>query len=94
VLLGDIVVAQQSKPMKTGEAFFISGNRDGGWHCSPRRQFLIFLEGEMEMGVGDGAKRKFFPGDVLLVEDTIGHGHNSRTKGWLALVVPWDNQKP
>jgi len=90
VMLGEMVVARQSKPMKTGESFFISGSKDGGWHCAPRRQFLIFLDGEMEMEVGDGERRKFLPGDVLLVEDTFGEGHNSFTKNWLALVIPWE----
>lgn len=48
------------------------------WHNAPNRQFIILLEGEFEIEVGDGARRRFGPGDVLLVEDTEGHGHISR----------------
>jgi hypothetical protein len=90
VFLGDIVIARQSRPMRSDGAFFISGSRDGDWHCAPRRQYLIFVEGEMEMEVGDGSIRRFLPGDILLVEDTAGQGHLSRTDNWSALVLPVD----
>jgi hypothetical protein len=36
------------------------------------------LDGEVDIEVGDGAKRRFGTGDVLLVEDTDGRGHKSR----------------
>lgn len=48
------------------------------WHTTPRRQYLITLEGEVEMEVGDGTKRLFKPGDILLAEDTTGRGHTRR----------------
>jgi uncharacterized cupin superfamily protein len=48
------------------------------WHNAPNRQFIILLEGEFEIEAGDRARRRFGPGDVLLVEDTEGHGHISR----------------
>jgi len=35
------------------------------------------LEGEVE--IGDGSKRRFGPGDILLAEDTSGRGHISRS---------------
>lgn len=92
VLLGDVVIARQSDPIVCGQAFFITGNRDGDWHCAPRRQFLFFLEGEMEMEVEDGSIRRFLPGDVLLVEDISGRGHLSRTRGWSAFVVPIEKE--
>ena len=50
------------------------------WHNTPRRQYLITLEGEVVMAVGDGTKRTFKPGDILLAEDTTGRGH-TRLKG-------------
>lgn len=88
VILDGHIIASQSKPMKCAEPFFISGVKSAGWHCCPRKQFLIFLEGKMEMETGDGKRKTFLPGDVLLVEDTEGKGHLSRTKSWSALVVP------
>ena len=52
---------------------------DYDWHPAPQRQYIIMLEGELEVEAGDGTKRHFSPGDVLLVEDTTGRGHRSRT---------------
>jgi hypothetical protein len=51
------------------------------WHCAPRRQYVINLAGETEIEIGDGIKRRFGPGDVLLAEDTSGQGHISRDVG-------------
>ena len=52
---------------------------DYDWHPVPQRQFIIMLEGELEVEVGDGEKRHFSAGDVMLFEDTTGQGHRSRT---------------
>ena len=48
------------------------------WHTAPRLQFVITLEGEVEIEAGDGTTRRFGPGDILLAEDTTGRGHISR----------------
>src|SRR5439155_1017115 len=40
------------------------------WHPAPRRQFVIILSGQLEIGLGDGSKHVFGPGDARLVEDT------------------------
>jgi hypothetical protein len=50
----------------------------GDWHPVPRRQFLFYLAGEVEIEVGDGEVRRFGPGSVLLAEDTDGRGHTTR----------------
>lgn len=52
---------------------------DYDWHPAPRRQYIILLDGAIEIEVGDGEKRGFRGGDVLLVEDTDGRGHRTRT---------------
>jgi hypothetical protein len=51
------------------------------WHPAPRRQYVISLQGQVEIGLGDGTKRVFGPGDVLLAEDMTGHGHTTRVVG-------------
>jgi quercetin dioxygenase-like cupin family protein len=51
------------------------------WHPAPRRQYVILLSGEIEIGFGDGTMRRFGPGDARLVEDTTGHGHTTRFIG-------------
>ncbi len=48
------------------------------YHCAPRRQFVIHLKGSVEIEIGDGSKRRFGVGDVLLADDTTGQGHISR----------------
>ena len=49
------------------------------WHTAPQRQYVVLLDGEIEIEVSDGEKRRFRGGDILLVEDTTGKGHRSRT---------------
>jgi uncharacterized cupin superfamily protein len=55
------------------------GDYDYDWHPAPRRQYVVLLDGEIEITVGDGETRRFRGGDVLLVEDTTGRGHRTRT---------------
>ena len=47
----------------------------------PRRQFVIILSGQLEIGLGDGSKHIYGPGDARLVEDTTGRGHTTRVHG-------------
>ena len=51
------------------------------WHTAPRRQYVITLSGEAEIGIGDGTVHRFRPGDVLLADDLTGRGHTFRTIG-------------
>jgi hypothetical protein len=51
------------------------------WHPAPRRQYVIVLAGEMEIGLGDGSLLRFGPGDVLRAEDVTGRGHTRRVSG-------------
>ncbi len=51
------------------------------WHPAPRRQYLISLSGDIEVGLGDGTVVRYKPGDARLVEDTTGQGHTTRVVG-------------
>lgn len=51
------------------------------WHNGPRRQFVITISGEVEIGLGDGSVHRFGPGHVNLVEDLTGQGHTTRSVG-------------
>jgi quercetin dioxygenase-like cupin family protein len=51
------------------------------WHPAPRRQFVIIVSGQLEIGLGDGSKHIFGAGDARLVEDTTGRGHTTRVYG-------------
>jgi hypothetical protein len=57
------------------------------WHPAPRRQFVIILSGQLEIGLGDGSKHVFGPGDARLVEDTTGKGHTTRVLGTQVCVT-------
>jgi quercetin dioxygenase-like cupin family protein len=48
------------------------------WHTAPRRQFVITLAGEGEIGLGDGSKLRCGPGHVKLIEDMTGQGHTAK----------------
>jgi hypothetical protein len=51
---------------------------DYDWHNAPRRQFIIMLDGHIEIEVSAGEVREFAAGDVILLEDTTGKGHRTR----------------
>ena len=55
-----------------------AGDYNYDFHPAPRRQYVVNLEGEVEIEVGDGTKRILRTGDILLAEDTTGQGHISR----------------
>jgi len=54
------------------------GTYDYSWHPAPRRQYIINLDGAVEITASDGEKRIIGPGEVFLVEDTHGKGHLSK----------------
>ncbi len=51
------------------------------FHVAPRSQYIITLEGQAEIGLGDGTKRIFNPGDVMLADDLTGRGHTTASVG-------------
>lgn len=57
------------------------------WHTAPRRQYVITLAGEAEIGLGDGSIHRLGPGDVNLAEDLTGHGHTTRVVGKVPRVT-------
>lgn len=73
-------IGRLSVPVKATGIIFrqTDGDYNYDWHHAPRRQYIINLEGEVDITVGDGTTRRFGAGDVLLVEDTGGRGHISR----------------
>jgi hypothetical protein len=66
------------------------------WHCTPTPQWVFILDGEMEIGLQDGASRLFRPGEHFFSADTLPdgaafdakvHGHWSAQRGARALVT-------
>ena len=63
-------------------------NRDIlGWHNAPRRQWCVTLSGTCEIGIGDGTKKTFGPGDVFLAEVVTVQGHTALPKNWVRAFV-------
>ena len=57
------------------------------YHRAPHRRWVITLAGKVEIGVGDGSRMTFHPGDVFLAEDTTGQGHTATPHDWVRAYV-------
>ena len=87
-------IHKMSEPQKASAMSFaaFSGALAESWHTAPRKQAIIILNGEVDLAVSDGSKRRFGPGHVLVLEDTTGKGHTThsvegkeREEVWVAL---------
>ena len=69
-----------SKAVEVSSLQFRQNREDYNWdfHQAPSKQFIVLLDGEIEIETSLGEKRRFKGGDILLVEDTTGSGHRSR----------------
>jgi|GEM_PF-267830 len=77
--LGDLYMKAQK-----AEGVFFREWRPGhkiGFHTAPRRQFVIGIAGQIQIGLGDGSFHVFGPGDARLVEDVTGKGHTTAVLG-------------
>jgi len=51
------------------------------YHNASRVQYVMHMEGISEIEVADGTVRQLHPGDILVAQDTTGHGHITRGIG-------------
>jgi quercetin dioxygenase-like cupin family protein len=51
------------------------------WHRAPRRQYVISLAGGITITASDGETRHIGAGEIVLVEDTTGKGHITKSSG-------------
>jgi hypothetical protein len=69
-------------PQWPAESMFLRDTTGGpnttDFHAAPRRQIVVLLSGRVEYECGDGTRREFGVGDVLLADDTDGQGHRAR----------------
>lgn len=56
----------------------VSAEYDWDFHPAPQRQYIVLLDGEIEIETSVGDRRRFSQGEILLVEDTTGKGHKTR----------------
>jgi hypothetical protein len=69
-----------SEPVAAKDVIFreTGPDYDLDFHRAPRRQYVVNLNGSVEIEVGSGEKRVLGPGSILLAEDTTGRGHKSK----------------
>lgn len=62
------------------------------WHCGPRRQFVVFLDGWVQLTTSDGDTCRLPAGSTVLVEDLHGKGHVTEHEPGVrhAIVLPVD----
>jgi quercetin dioxygenase-like cupin family protein len=77
------LIGRLSQPVAAESVVFreTGADYDYDWHPAPARQFVVLLDGEIEIEVGSGEIRRFAGGEVLLLEDTTGRGHRTRNVG-------------
>ncbi|HEX6191759.1 MAG TPA: hypothetical protein VFZ42_05315 [Chitinophagaceae bacterium] len=51
---------------------------DYDFHNAPQRQYIILLDGRIQIETSLGEIREFGAGEVLLVEDITGKGHKTK----------------
>lgn len=75
---GEIGFLSDKIPVK--ELIFrkVKPSYDYDFHNAPQKQYIILLDGEIEIETSLGEKRTFKGGDILLMEDTHGKGHKTR----------------
>ena len=64
---------------------------DYKWHCAPRKQYIINLDASVEVEVTDGEKKIIPAGEIFLVEDIKGKGHQSKSvdnKERISIFIP------
>lgn len=75
---GEIGLLSDELPAKSIIFREVAPTYDYDFHTAPQRQYIILLDGTIEIETSLGDKRTFAAGDVILVEDTEGKGHKTR----------------
>ena len=58
-----------------------AGDPNPNLEAPPRRQYVISLAGGISITASDGETRHIGAGEIVLVEDTTGKGHITRSSG-------------
>ena len=75
---GEIGFLSEKLPVKNIVFRKVKPSYDYDFHNAPQRQYIILLDGKIEIETSLGEKRVFKSGDVLLAEDVDGKGHKTR----------------
>lgn len=70
------------KPVTNFQFYHLNAGLDMGLHPAPRKQFLLIIQGTLQIEASNGERRQFSPGSVLLVTDIAGtRGHKTSVIG-------------
>jgi len=75
---GEIGFLSESQPVKNIIFREVLASYDYNFHNAPQKQYIILLDGGVEIETSLGEKRTFKTGEILLVEDTTGKGHKTK----------------
>lgn len=75
---GDIGFLSEDEAVKSIVFREVKPSYDYDFHNAPDRQYIVLLEGGVEIETSLGEKRTFKTGEILLVEDTTGKGHKTK----------------
>ncbi len=75
---GEIGFLSDKIPVKDIIFRKVKPDYDYDFHNAPQKQYIILLDGEIEIETSLGKKRIFKGGDILLLEDTQGKGHKTK----------------
>lgn len=75
---GEIGFLSDKIPVKDVIFRKVKPGYDYDFHNAPQKQYVILLDGEIEIETSLGEKRTFKGGDILLLEDTRGKGHRTK----------------
>lgn len=56
----------------------VSAEYNYDFHCAPQKQYIVLLDGGVEIETSLGEIRQFQTRDILLVEDISGKGHKTK----------------
>ena len=56
----------------------VEASYDYDFHNAPQKQYLVLIDGGVEIETTLGEKRQFQAGEILLLENTEGKGHRTR----------------
>lgn len=75
---GEIGWLSKNIAVKTLQFRKVSPDYDYDFHHAPQKQFIVLLDGGVEITTSLGETRQFQTGEILLMEDTSGKGHRTK----------------
>lgn len=75
---GEIGRLSENIDVKTLQFRKVSPDYDYDFHHAPQKQYIVLLDGGVEITTSLGETRQFQTGEILLMEDITGKGHRTK----------------